>query len=152
VRKVGKRIPPPLSASNLLVTLSNALMGIVGSRVRSPNNDLGAQWSITVASETCLCPKSYLVRGWVWPSQIADGMFWIGRPSTTDHTTIVEVRGARRVTGERSSRADWGGHVGLAKKLLRNASTSPGLLTTLSKTLIGRSRPLIFIATPTPYL
>jgi len=150
--KVGERIPPPLRAANLLISLSDALMGIVHSRVGSPNNDLCALWSIIAASETCLYPKSYLISGWVGPRQVINAMRRIGRPSTTDHTTIVEIRGARRVTGKRSSRAGWNGHVGLAKKLLRNAPTSPGLLTTLSKTLIGRSRPLIFIATPTPYL
>jgi len=65
--KVGKRIPPPLSTLNLLVTLSNALMGIVDSQVGSPNHDLCAQWSIIAASETCLYPKSYLISGWVRP-------------------------------------------------------------------------------------
>ena len=102
-------------------------------------------------SETCLCLKSYLISGWVGPCQVVDTVHWIGGPSMADHMVIVEVQGAGRVTSQRSSRAD-GGHVGLAKKLLRNAPISPSLLATLSKTLIRRSRPLIFITTPTPYL
>jgi len=127
-------------------------MGIVDSRVGSPNHDLCVQWSIIVASETCLCPKSYLISGWVGPGQVADGVSQASGSGTADDMTIIDVVDTRRVTGERSSRVDRSRYVGLAKKLLRNAPISPGPLTTLSKTLIRRSRPLIFIATPTPYL
>jgi len=79
-------------------------------------------------------------------------MSWANRCGATDDTTIMDIVDARRVTGERSSRTDRSRHVGLAKKLLRNAPTSPSLLTTLSKTLIRHSQPLIFDATLTPYL
>jgi len=65
--------------------------------------------------------------------------------------TIIDIMDVSRVASQRSSRADVG-HVGLVSKLLRNTPTSPGLLTILGKTLIRHSRPLIFIATPTPYL
>jgi len=137
---------------NLLITLGNTLMEIVDSRVGSLNHDLCARWSITVALETCLCLKSYLISGWVGPGQVTDGMCRANQGGTVDDMTIVEVVDVRRVTGKRSSRVDGSRHVGLATKLLRNALTSPGLLTTLSKTLIGHSRPLIFITTLTPYL
>jgi len=103
-------------------------------------------------SETCLCLKSYLISGWVRPGQVADGVSRASGSSVTDDTTIMDVVDARRVTSERSSRADGSGHIELAKKMLRNALMSPSLLTTLSKTLIGHSRPLIFIATLTSYL
>jgi len=61
-------------------------------------HDLRAQWSITVASETCLCPKSYLLGSRIRSSRIPVNKRRIGGNGTSDLPRRSLVDGAGRVT------------------------------------------------------
>ena len=55
-------------------------------------------WSIIVASETCLCPKSYLLGTRVWRCQIGWEMRRVGGDTASDLPRRSLVYGPRRVS------------------------------------------------------
>ena len=55
-------------------------------------------WSIIVASETCLCPKSYLFGTQVWHRQIRWEMSRVGGDTAGDLPRRSLVNGPRRVS------------------------------------------------------
>ena len=55
-------------------------------------------WSIIVALETCLCPKSYLLRTQVQCGQIHRHMRWVGGNAAGDLPRRSLVYGPRRVS------------------------------------------------------
>ena len=59
----GKAIVQPTTPTDQRVILIPDVVRRVISDVARPKHDLCAQWSIIVALETCLCPKSYLGSG-----------------------------------------------------------------------------------------
>ena len=66
--------------------------------VASPEHDLCAQWSIIVASETCLCPKSYLSSSRVRSRYVGRHMRRIGGDGPGDLTRQPFINGTRRVS------------------------------------------------------
>ena len=55
-------------------------------------------WSIIVASETCLCLKSYLCRGRIWSRQISRHVRQISGDGSGDLAGQLFVNGPRRVS------------------------------------------------------
>jgi len=55
-------------------------------------------WSIIVASETCLCPKSYLLGSWIGSSRIPVDKGRVGSDALGDLPRRSSVNGTRRVT------------------------------------------------------
>ena len=55
-------------------------------------------WSIIVASETCLCPKSYLCRSWIRSHQIGWHMRRVGGDGTGYLTGEPFIDSPRRVS------------------------------------------------------
>jgi len=55
-------------------------------------------WSIIVASETCLCPKSYLLGSWIGSSRIPVDKGRVGSDASGDLPKRSLVNGTRRVT------------------------------------------------------
>ena len=55
-------------------------------------------WSIIVASETCLCPKSYLCGSRIWSGQVGQHMRRIGGDGPGDLVGEPFVNGPRRVS------------------------------------------------------
>ena len=55
-------------------------------------------WSIIVASETCLCPKSYLCGSQIWRVQISQHMRQVGSDGAGDLSGEPFVDGPRRVS------------------------------------------------------
>ena len=55
-------------------------------------------WSIIVASETCLCPKSYLCRSRIWHGQIGQHMRRVGGDGVGDLSGEPFIDGTRRVS------------------------------------------------------
>ena len=54
-------------------------------------------WSIIVALETCLCPKSYLLGSWIRSSWISVDKGWVGGDGAGDLPRRSLVDGTRRV-------------------------------------------------------
>jgi len=77
------------------------------SYIARSEHDLRAQWSITVASETCLCPKSYLLGSRIGSSRIPINGGRIGGDSVGDLPRRSLIDGASRVTP--NSRTKGGG-------------------------------------------
>jgi len=55
-------------------------------------------WSIIVASETCLCPKSYLLGSWIGSSWIPVNKGRVGGDASGDLPRRSLVNSTRRVT------------------------------------------------------
>ena len=55
-------------------------------------------WSIIVASETCLCPKSYLCGSRVWRHQICWHVRQVGGDGAGDLAGELFIDGPRRVS------------------------------------------------------
>ena len=55
-------------------------------------------WSIIVALETCLCPKSYLCGSWIWCGQVGWHVRQIGGDRVGDLAREPFVNGPRRVS------------------------------------------------------
>ena len=55
-------------------------------------------WSIIVALETCLCPKSYLCGSRIWSRQICRHMRRVGSDGAGDLAGELFVDGPRRVS------------------------------------------------------
>jgi len=102
--QVGKTVVEPMNMTNRwIIGIPDRVRRVISDIARS-EHDLCAQWSITVASETCLCPKSYLIGSWIGSSRIpvnkgrvgGDGASDLPRRSLTDSTRgITKGRGTR---------------------------------------------------------
>ena len=64
-------VEPPSTTNHQIILIANVVRRVI-SYVACPEHNLCAQWSIIVASETCLCLKSYLLLGSNDPNTIPD--------------------------------------------------------------------------------
>ena len=94
----GKAVVQPTTPTDQRVILIPDVVRRVISNIARPKHDLCAQWSIIVASETCLCPKSYLVGGWVRSGYIGRHVRRIGGGGPGDLTGQPFIDGTRRVS------------------------------------------------------
>ena len=62
------------------------------------DNDLDTSTSVIVASETCLCLKSYLIGCWIRPSQIRLGMHRISGSGASNHAGRLVIYSTFGVT------------------------------------------------------
>jgi len=82
-----------------IIGIPDCVRRVISDIARS-EHDLRVQWSITVASETCLCPKSYLLGSRIWSSRIPINKGGIGGDGAGDLPRRSLVDGARRVTSD----------------------------------------------------
>jgi len=96
--QVRKTVVEPTNTTNRrIIGISDCVRRVI-SDIACSEHDLRTQWSITVASETCLCPKSYLIGSRIGSSRIPVNEGWIGGDGAGDLPRRLSVDGTRRVT------------------------------------------------------
>jgi len=95
-------IEPTNTTDRRIIGISDRVRRVISDIARS-EHDLRAQWSITVASETCLCPKSYLLGSRIGSSRIPGYRRWIGGDRAGDLPRRSLINGTRRVTEARGT-------------------------------------------------
>jgi len=90
-------VEPTNTTDRRIIGIPDCVRRVISDIARSEHN-LHAQWSITVASETCLCPKSYLLGSRIRSSRIPVNKGWVGGDGTGDLPRRSLVDGTRRVS------------------------------------------------------
>ena len=94
----GKAVVKPTTSTDQWIVFVADVVRRVISYIARPKHDLCAQWSMIVASETCLCLKSYLGSSRVRSGQVSWHVRRIGSDRSGDLTRQPFVNGTRRVS------------------------------------------------------
>jgi len=90
-------IEPTDTTDSRIIGVPDCVRRVI-SDIARPEHDLRVQWSITVASETCLCPKSYLLGSRIGSSRIPINEGQVGGDGAGDLPRRSLIDGTRRVT------------------------------------------------------
>ena len=97
-KQSGKAVVQPMTPTDQRIILVADIVRRVISYIARPKHDLCVQWSIIVASETCLCPKSYLGSSRVRSGQVGRHVRRIGGDGSGDPAGQPFVNGTRWVS------------------------------------------------------
>ena len=76
------------------------------SYITHPGHNLDVSTSVIVASETCLCLKSYLVGSWIWVNQIWHSVCQIGSTGMGNHVRWLAIYSMSSVTCHRWTKSE----------------------------------------------